>query len=257
MHQSIRSFTTTLVLILFPLFLMAQEERQYYQLKIYNFENESQSKVTEEYLKDAYIPALKRKNIAEIGVFKPIADSINKLFVLVPFSSIEQLDKVEKELLEDVVYKKEGGDYLTASAKNPPYSRVEVILLSAFKHMPQMKPSPLTSAREKRIYELRSYQAPTEAYLHNKIEMFNEGGEIKLFDELGFNAVFYGEVIAGPHMPNLMYLTTFEDQESRDLHWKNFGDSPVWHKMSALEKYKDNVSHIDINFLYPTEYSDY
>ncbi|UJH91223.1 NIPSNAP family protein [Antarcticibacterium sp. 1MA-6-2] len=123
--------------------------------------------------------------------------------------------------------------------------------------MPQMKPSTLTSAREKRIYELRSYQAPTEAYLQNKIEMFNEGGEIKLFDELGFNAVFYGEVIVSPHMPNLMYLTTFEDQESRDLHWKNFGDSPVWHKMSALEKYKDNVSHIDINFLYPTEYSDY
>jgi hypothetical protein len=27
--------------------------------------------------------------------------------------------------------------------------------------------------------------------------MFNVGGEIDLFEQLGFNAVFYGEVISG------------------------------------------------------------
>jgi hypothetical protein len=36
------------------------------------------------------------------------------------------------------------------------------------------------------------------------------GGEVPLFVRLGFNAVFYGEVIVGSHMPNLMYMTTFE-----------------------------------------------
>lgn len=240
-----------------PLTLVAQEEREYYQLKVYHFETQSQALVIEDYLKDAYLPALKRHKIGPTGVFKPIADTINKLFVLVPFSSIRQLDEIERDLLKDAQYKKDGAAYLEAPAKNPPYSRIEVIFLSAFKEMPKMEPSPLTSARKKRVYELRSYHAPTEAYLQNKIEMFNEGGEIQLFKNLGFNAVFYGEVLAGPHMPNLMYLTTFKDQKDRDQHWKNFGNSPVWHKMSSLEKYKDNVSHIDIHFLYPTEYSDY
>jgi hypothetical protein len=104
---------------------------------------------------------------------------------------------------------------------------------------------------------LRSYESATEAYYKNKVEMFNAGGEIKLFDRLAFNAVFYGEVISGAKMPNLMYLTTFDNQESRDQHWKSFGESPEWKELIAMEKYKNNMSHIDITFLYPTAYSDY
>jgi hypothetical protein len=46
-----------------------------------------------------------------------------------------------------------------------------------------------------------------------KVEMFNEGGEIDLFSRLNFNAVFYAEVISGPTMPNLMYMTSFENME--------------------------------------------
>ena len=87
--------------------------------------------------------------------------------------------------------------------------------------------------------------------------MFNDGGEIKLFDKLNFNAVFYSEVISGPKMPNLMYMTTFSNQESRDAHWKSFVDAPEWKEMSSVPKYQNNVSHIDRIFLYPTEYSDY
>jgi len=87
--------------------------------------------------------------------------------------------------------------------------------------------------------------------------MFNAGGEVKLFDKLEFNAVFYGEVISGPNMPNLMYMTTFSDQESRDAHWDSFREAPEWEKLKSLSKYQHNVSHIDILFLYPTEYSDY
>ena len=46
--------------------------------------------------------------------------------------------------------------------------------------------------------------------------LLTPGGEIILFDRLDFNAVFYGEVISGSKMPNLMYMTTFDNQESRD-----------------------------------------
>ena len=86
--------------------------------------------------------------------------------------------------------------------------------------------------------------------------MFNEGGEVNLFNRLGFNAVFYGEVLAGSRMPNLMYMTSFEDKASRDEHWKAFGADPEWKKLSADPLYKNNVSKIDIAFLHPTDYSD-
>jgi hypothetical protein len=32
--------------------------------------------------------------------------------------------------------------------------------------------------------------------------------------------VFYAEVLSGLRMPNLMYMTSFENKEDRDAHWK-------------------------------------
>ena len=106
-------------------------------------------------------------------------------------------------------------------------------------------------------YELRSYEAPTEEYYKRKVDMFNAGGEVILFDRLGFNAVFYAEVLSGPTMPNLMYMTTHENQETRDANWKNFVDSPEWTKLKVMPKYQNTVSKNVTLFLYPTEYSDY
>ena len=83
------------------------------------------------------------------------------------------------------------------------------------------------------------------------------GGEIALFESLKFNAVFYGEVIAGSSKPNLMYMTTFADMKSRDEHWKAFGDSPEWKKLSGLDEYKNTVSEIFRFLLHPTSYSDF
>ncbi|MEP1017429.1 NIPSNAP family protein, partial [Maribacter dokdonensis] len=77
------------------------------------------------------------------------------------------------------------------------------------------------------------------------------------FENLGFNAVFYADVISGDKMPNLMYMTTFNNMKERDALWKNFGSSDKWKEISVLDKYQNTVSHADIHLLYPTEYSDY
>jgi hypothetical protein len=58
-------------------------------------------------------------------------------------------------------------------------------------------------------------------------------------------------------MPNLMYMTSFENMQDREAHWKSFGDDPSWKKLSAAPEYQNNVSHIDITFLHPTDYSDF
>lgn len=87
--------------------------------------------------------------------------------------------------------------------------------------------------------------------------MFNEGGEITLFKRLNFNAVFYASVISGSRMPNLMYMTSYENKADRDEHWKSFGSSPEWKILSAMPEYKNNVSKNEQIFLRTTSYSDY
>jgi hypothetical protein len=87
--------------------------------------------------------------------------------------------------------------------------------------------------------------------------MFNDGNEVALFKRLGFNAVFYAEVLAGSHMPNLMYMTTFNDKADRDRHWTAFSSDPEWKTLVATPEYQHNVSKADILFLHPTVYSDF
>ena len=88
--------------------------------------------------------------------------------------------------------------------------------------------------------------------------MFNEGGEIGLFKQLGFNAVFYGKVISGSRMPNLMYMTAFENMAAHDEHWKAFSNDPLWKKISAMPEYENkvSVSRNDRILMHATDYSD-
>lgn len=236
------------------------QKRQYYQIKIYNLDNDQQVQTTDQYLKNAFLPTLKKMKIGPVGVFKPRpkdTGDLKQIYVLIPFSSLEQFETLEADLAKDNTIIKAGENYVNATYDNPPYDRIASILLKAFEERPILKTPALDTPRKERVYELRSYESSSEAYNRNKVDMFNKGGEVQLFDRLDFNAVFYGEVLAGPKMPNLMYMTAFTDQKSRDAHWEAFFGSPEWSKLKADTKYKNNVSHSDILFLYPTEYSDY
>jgi hypothetical protein len=237
-----------------------EQPREFYQLKTYILTTNQQVQTTDKFLKEAYLPALKKLGIKSIGVFKPklnTTDTLTKIIVLIPFKSLNQFLTLDAELAKDKNYLQAGAAYLNANYKQPPYLRIESILLKAFIDHPFLSLPVLDSPRANRVYELRSYESATEVIHANKVAMFNAGGEVTLFNRLGFNAVFYGQVISGAKMPNLMYMTTFSNQESRDEHWEAFSASAEWKELIAMEKYKNNISHIDISFLYPTDYSDY
>lgn len=253
-------------LILIALFFLcatsySQQQREFYQIKKYTVKTGFQENTVDEYLKNAYLPALHEAGIKDIGVFKPIekeTDTLNAIYVLIPFSSMDQFLTLKEKLAKNKSFQNAGSAYINATPEEAPYLRIESILLKAFKDMPLHQTPTFDSERSDRVYELRSYESATEKLHANKVHMFNEGGEIKLFEELNFNAVFYAQVISGSRMPNLMYMTSFENMESREAHWKAFVDSPVWKNMTQLPEYKTpNVSHIDVHLLYPTEYSDY
>jgi len=247
--------------VLLPLFFLGcgSADRDYYQIKIFALSDSTQEARMDQYLEVAYLPALHRAGITAAGVFKPIEEDTvagNIIVVMIPFRSLEQFEELTEHLNKDTIYQVSGKDYLEASFDHPPYKRIESILLKAFRYMPHFSAPPLSSPPGERIYELRNYESATEKLFERKLEMFNEGGEMELFRKLEFNVVFFGEVISGSTMPDLMYMPAFSDTTARRVHWDAFRNHPEWKELSGMEKYKNTVSHITTYLLHPTDYSD-
>ncbi|WP_194972395.1 NIPSNAP family protein [Aquiflexum lacus] len=250
----------TLLITFFLVFdLYAQSsKRDIYELRTYHIENKDQENQVDNYLRNALLPALHRNGVGKVGVFKPISsqpDAGKKIYVFIPYKSMKQYLALPSKLEKDNTYLEAGNPYIYASHKNPPYKRIETALLQAFSGMPRFKESSVTGPKKDQVYELRSYEAATERLYRQKVKMFNEG-ETDIFFKLDFNPVFFAETLAGAQMPNLMYMTSFPNMESRDAHWKAFGSDPDWDRMKVMEEYQNTVSRNDTRLLYPTDYSD-
>ena len=250
----------TVILLFTLLQCVCAKGRDFYQIQVYHLSGKSQEQSVDNYLKLSYIPALHRVGINTVGVFKPIASdttSGKQIIVWIPLSSLNQLDKLQHSLAKDELYQTTAGDFLKAPFDQVPFKRKESILLKAFPGAPKFQIPEFATKPSERIYELRSYEGPTEYLFSQKLKMFNKGGEIELFKTLDFNAVFYAEVISGSLMPNLMYMTTFADNSAHDAHWKAFINHPDWKILSSLPEYQHTVSRIIKILLSPTDYSDF
>ncbi|MFI5161137.1 MAG: NIPSNAP family protein [Sphingobacteriales bacterium] len=224
---------------------------EFYELRVYLLKDDKQQALVEDYLSKAAIPALNRLGIKNIGVFtelKPTGQT--KIYVLVPFSNLDDFVKMTNKLDANPVYQEKGAAYLNAPATEPAYERIESSLLKAFAHTPKMA----VPQKKPRIFELRQYQSASESAGKKKIEMFNDEGEINIFKRLGFNRVFFAETLIGELRPNLTYMVTFDDMAAHDSHWKAFGGDPEWKKISSVPGYEDAklVSKITSTFITPT-----
>lgn len=235
----------------------AAKDPAYYVLRIYHYNDDRQETIIDNYLRDHLVPSLHADRIKNIGVFKWIGNDTavsKRMYVFIPFSSLKQWQKFLSR--NNRQEEKMISQYHDAVYDKPAFNRIETIFLKAFKYsLPPVAPK-LNSPKGQRVYELRSYESATEKIHENKVHMFNEGGEIDIFSRLGFNAVFYAQVIFGSKMPNLMYMTAFENMEARNVHWKAFGNDTAWKTLRAKNEYQHNVSKNEIIFLRPAEYSD-
>jgi hypothetical protein len=237
-----------------------QVKQMFYEIRIYRTARPGQAEMTEKFLKEAFIPAMHRAGINTIGVFKPVeADTaFGKLvYVFIPYKTLDQYVAVSDILDNDKVYQERGKDFLDAPVTTPPFTRYESVLLKAFKNMPEFVIPKYTTKPSERIYELRSYESATEEKASRKIKMFNDGGEIGIFQKVGSNAVFYGKVLFGSLKPRLMYMTTYADMKSHDDHWNSFRNHPDWLSLKAQTEYQNTTSKTNPYLLHPTDYSDF
>lgn len=233
---------------------LQKQHQEFYELQVYTLKNATQQKLVEDYLQQAAIPALNKLGSKSVGVFtemKPATDQ-TKVFVLIPYASLDAYQKVHENLMKDTAYQQAGAAYLQAPLAEPAYERIESSLLQAFTTTPKM----MLPEKKQRFFELRRYESGSEVFGKKKIEMFNEGGETRIFKQLGFNPVFFAETIIGEMRPNLTYMITFDSMEDHDAKWKAFGSNPDWKRISTSPEYPDKiVSRITSTFLVPAAYS--
>lgn len=227
----------------------AGSHQEYYQLRTYTLRTGPQLALTQGYFEKALIPALNRLGISPVGAFRlDIGPETPTYYALIPSTSIETLLSLDTLLGKDPEYVKGAAGFRDAPASAPAFVRTERSLLSAFAGWPKLTPP----KRESRIFQLRTYESPSQVAHTHKIQMFNEA-EIGLFTKSGLNPVFFADTVIGTRMPNLTYMLTFPDLPTLTAHWAAFAGDPAWKELSHKPGYTDAeiVSNITNLYLSP------
>jgi len=228
----------------------ASRSREYYLLRRYHFQQGPQTKLAASYIADALIPALGRLGIGPTGAFQlSIGPETPTYYVLIPSNSVETLATLDLRLAQDAEFLKAAEPFWEAPATSPAYLRVESSLLAAFEGWPKLTPP---DAKTPRIFQLRTYESPSDRDHVRKVEMFNQA-ELAIFRNTGFHPVFYGDALIGPGLPNLTYMLSFPNIDELNARWAVFVADPEWKKLSTSPRYafEEIVSNITNLILSP------
>lgn len=228
--------------------------REHYELQIYHMRIGKQGGMVDAYLRDAYLPALKRAGAGPIGVFGVmVGPDAPSTYVLITYPTPASVLDIRERLEKDEAYRKASAPFHDTPPGDPAFVRMESGLLRAFEGMPRIEPP----ARKGRMFELRTYESHSLTAHRKKVEMFNTA-EIAIFRKTGLQPVFFGEGLIGSNLPKLTYLLTFENLAARERNWGAFGSSPEWRELSGRPEYADAaiLTNISSLFLYPSGYSE-
>ena len=211
--------------------------REFYQIRRYALRSGPQTKLTESYFSDALIPALARMGMGPVGAFRvEIGPETPAYYLLIPAVSTQELAQLDLQLAGDAAFMKAADPFWNATAAAPAFERVESSLLMAFEGWPKLTPPASAAAKGKRIFQLRTYESPSNGEHVRKVEMFHSG-EFEIFLKAGFHPVFFGDTLIGSRMPSLTYMLSFADQAEMDAKWDVFRDDPDWKKLSANPRF--------------------
>ena len=228
----------------------ATATKEIYEWRIYTLTGDGQQ--LDSFFEKTLFPAYGRKKIkaGAFKLFKPKDGEKDQRHVVFIYPDIETYYKVKKTIWDDKEFREKAQAFFDDSAPAPVYSIMETYLSEAFDKIPTHRlPDP-----SRTLFEIRIYRSPNEEANQRKVTMFNKD-EISLFDKIGVNSVLYGDILAGPRMPALLYLTWYKDEATRAEAWKQFGSHPDWQRMSKLPEYKYTATDNKSIFLSPMPYS--
>ena len=177
-----------------------------------------------QYLKEAYFPALKRQGLGPLGAFAiAVGAGSPTLYTLVTLPSLDAFAASGQAgcrcgIPEDC------GTFLGRPPRRPRTCAGRARSCTPSPDAPGAAPS-AAAGNKPRIFEFRIYESPGDRGGDKKMEMFNSG-EIETFRKTGLTPVFFGQTIAGTPMPSLHYMVTFADIAEREKAWAAIPRSP-------------------------------
>ncbi len=231
----------------------AMPKSEFYQLRRYNLRSGPQLKLTEDFFADALIPAAARMGLGPVGAFKlDIGQDTPAYYLLIPGFSLETVAMLDLGLAADAEFMETAAPFWNATAAAPAFESVEISLLAAFKGWPKVTPPAAAATKGKRIFQLRTYQSPSNADHIRKVEMFH-AGEFDIFLRAGLHPVFFGDALIGSSLPHLTYMLSFTDMAELEAKWDVFRTDPDWKKLSTSPRYGSDelVTNISNQILTP------
>ena len=131
--------------------------------------------------------------------------------MILGFQSVQELWAVRAKLNLDKELDKAYQEWQTGP--EAPFEQQANAMLESTDYSPEMvalDPPP----SKPRIFELRVYHSPNYRSLKSLHERF-AGPESKLFHKSGVHPILYSSTVIGPNMPNLTYVTPFDDLASQ------------------------------------------
>jgi len=223
-------------------------KKEIYEWRIYKLNDKGD--LLDDFFSHTLIPAYNRQQI-KIGAFAPFKPEEKELrYYLFIYPDLNTYYRVKNDIRKDPEFQQKAQAFYDKTAPSPIYSNFETYLCEAFDKIPVHR---LPDA-DRTLFEIRLYWSPNEEANQRKVGMFNKD-EIDLFDKVGINSVCYGDILAGPRMPALMYLTWYKDEPTRSEAWKKFGSHPDWKQMKDLPEYAYTATNNQSIFLSPLPYS--
>lgn len=258
---SVTALLTTLLSFLAMAPMINAEDQQILELRTYELIDAGAELKLDAYLEQALIPALLRQGLGPIGAFGQSKGTANakaneacQVMLLIAGPNANLVTSAASKLASDSLYKEKAREYLGTPPESPLLKRVRSELLLSFACWPQVTVPVQKKEQSDRLFELRIYESPTEKRGDLKVEMFNSE-EVPIFLDSGVIPVFMGQALVGDKLPNLTYMTVYDDEASRTAAWKKFVAHPDWQVLKQAEKYEGTVSKIHKSDWVPKPYS--
>ncbi len=229
--------------------------REFIEWQTYTVKEPARKKALIDVLDDALIPALNGQGIETVGVFSPLGDEAkfeDNVFVALQHKTPESFLTLSSRLSADETFRKNAAPLFETTSKDPLFTALETSLLYGFETCPVLEKRELG---DDRVFEFRIYRSHNIERNAAKIHMFERGGELALFRELGLHPIFFGESVFGKMLPNLSYLVGCENLETLRASWKKFGPHPTWQKIKDAPEYADTATEITRVVLKPSRKS--
>lgn len=203
------------------------EMRMYHNADMLSLDNQMQEVV---------IPAYNRHGV-HVGAYTDYGEvSPSGRYYLFVYPDAETYHRTKREIRRE--------EKMRTTAENPEYLRYDTWVAEGVDGRRVKK-------TDMKLLEWQFAESPNEQEMQQH-RMMLDNGEVQMMEESGVHPILIGEILAGPDMPGIMYLSGYNDMNERNAAWDRVSKHP---KRSEYRRHHRH--HVHHAYLMPLPYSQY